>query len=390
MRLAVDDDLLDGQVLRLVGSAVHGGADVQEVLTSARTIDPADLGTWYTAFTALADQTLAQAPTNDDGSALSAGLRASNYYRAAGQMFIAAPVDHRLVQSNIASRDAFAKALALIPGAEAIQIPYEQTTLPGYFFAASDQPGPTLILTGGYDSSAEELYFFSGKAALERGYHVLAFDGPGQGAALIQQGLTLRPDWENVIGPVIDYAITRAEVDPQRIGLVGLSLGAHLAPRAASGEHRLAACVADCGTFDMYAMFLDRLPPVIRPAFEAGDKDVQQQVGQMLNTMAQEPTAGWTLRRGMLVHGADTALDYVLSTRDYSLQGRAQNITCPTFVCNAQNDPIGASAPQLVAALTCPHEFVTFTGAAAEHCESGARLQYDARVYSWLAGVLQQ
>jgi hypothetical protein len=40
--------------------------------------------------------------------------------------------------------------------------------------------------------------------------------------------------------------------------------------------------------------------------------------------------------------------------------------------------------------LTCPHEFVTFTGAAAEHCESGARLQYDARVYSWLAGVLQQ
>ena len=74
---------------------------------------------------------------------------------------------------------------------------------------------------------------------------MLAFDGPGQGAALLQQGLALRPDFENVITPVLDYLVSRADVDPNRVALIGLSLGAHLGPRAASEEHRLAACVAD-------------------------------------------------------------------------------------------------------------------------------------------------
>lgn len=386
MRLAIDDDLLDGQVLRVVGSAVHQGADVQEVLAATRPVDPGNLDTWYAAFTDLAEATVRQA--TDDESGRRAYLRAANYHRAAGQMLIAAPLDPRLVAANTRSREAFAKALALMPHGEHVLIPYEHTTLPGYFFAASDQPGPTVILTGGYDSSAEELYFFGADSALARGYHVLAFDGPGQGAALIQQGLVLRPDWENVIGPVIDYLLTRPEVDPHQIVLIGLSLGAHLAPRAATAEHRLAACVADCGTFDMFATFLSRLPQQMRAPFEAGDPTVQAQVGEMLQQMAAAPSAGWPLRRGMLVHGADSPLDYVLKTKEYSLAGRAANITCPMFVCNAANDPIGATAQELVAALTCPHEFVTFTGAAADHCESGARLQYDARMYQWLEGVL--
>ncbi len=387
MRLAIDDDLLDGQVLRLVGSTVHQGADVQEVLDAARTVDPTNLDTWYTAFTDLAEATVRQA--TDDESARRAFLRAANYHRAAGQMLIGAPLDPRLVAANTRSREAFGKALALMPRGEVVSIAYENTTLPGYFFAASDQPGPTVILTGGYDSSAEELFFWGADSALARGYHVLAFDGPGQGAALIQQGLVLRPDWENVIGPVIDFLLTRPEVDAQKIVLIGLSLGAHLAPRAATAEHRLAACVADCGTFDMFATFLSRLPEQMRAPFEAGDPAIHEQVGQMLEQMAEPPSAGWPLRRGMLVHGADSPLDYILKTKDYSLAGRAANITCPTFVCNAANDPIGASAPDLVAALTCPHEFVTFTGAAADHCESGARLQYDARMYQWLGGVLR-
>lgn len=67
----------------------------------------------------------------------------------------------------------------------------------------------TVILTGRYDGTAEELYFHNGAAALARGYNVSAFDGPGQGAAPIQRGLVMRPDWENVVVPVLDYALTR-------------------------------------------------------------------------------------------------------------------------------------------------------------------------------------
>lgn len=55
-------------------------------------------------------------------------------------------------------------------------------------------------------------------------------------------------------------------------------------------------------------------------------------------------------------------------------------------MCNGENDDISASAPDLVAALNCDHEFVTFTAAegAGDHCESGARTLFHARAFDWL------
>ena len=52
------------------------------------------------------------------------------------------------------------------------------------------------------------MYFAIAEPAARRGYHVLFFDGPGQGGPLIEQGLTIRPDWEAVIRPVVDLALT--------------------------------------------------------------------------------------------------------------------------------------------------------------------------------------
>ena len=39
------------------------------------------------------------------------------------------------------------------------------------------------------------------KAACERGYNALTFDGPGQQSMLFDQGIPFRPDWEHVITP---------------------------------------------------------------------------------------------------------------------------------------------------------------------------------------------
>ena len=75
---------------------------------------------------------------------------------------------------------------------------------------------------------------------------------------------------------------------------------------------------------------------------------------------------------------------------EYTLAGRAEQITCPTWVCNAELDDIGASAPQLVEALTCDKTFVHFTAAegAGDHCEAGARALYHARSFGWLDQLL--
>jgi alpha-beta hydrolase superfamily lysophospholipase len=289
----------------------------------------------------------------------------------------------------------FTCAFALLDdSAERLRIPFGDTTLPGWFLRPDvcDDPRATVILTGGYDSPCEELYLQTGAAALRRGYNVVLFDGPGQGAALHEQGLTLRPDWETVVGAVIDHVETRSEVDADRIALIGLSLGAHLAPRAASAEPRLAAVVADCGAFDLHAAFLARLPHPLADGLRADRPWARAATARIAAHLLRKPTAGWALRRGLIVHGAATPLDYLDALRDYTLAGRAERIACPTWVCNAEHDDIGASAPELVARLRCPHAFVTFRAAdgAGDHCEAGARELYHAASFGWLDGVLQR
>ena len=92
----------------------------------------------------------------------------------------------------------------------------------------------------------------------------------------------------------------------------------------------------------------------------------------------------------LLVHGVDDPVELTHDLRRYSLAGVAEKITCPTFVCNAEGDDISARAPQLVDALVCPKEFVTFTNAegVGDHYEAGNRAIYHARSCDWLDRVL--
>jgi alpha-beta hydrolase superfamily lysophospholipase len=269
-----------------------------------------------------------------------------------------------------------------------VEIAFDGVHLPGYFLrpTATPEARATVILIGGYDGTCEELYFLTGAAAIRRGYNVLAVDGPGQGSALIERGLTMRASWERVVGAMIDHLETRSDVDPARIAVIGLSLGAHLAPRAASGERRVAACIADCGSYDLHAAALERMPSRLAQGLRDGKRWARLAIRPILRILAAKPTAGWALRRGMLVHGAPSPLAYIDSLRDFTLRGRAEQITCPTWVCNAEDDDIGASAPELIAALNCPKTFVQFTSAegAGDHCEQGARTLYHAKSFAWL------
>lgn len=396
--LAVKDELLDAQTLRTVGVAPYGGADIGECLAAAAAVRGTDLTSWHAAWTSMAVTVLTLAESEQAAgrvhSARLAFFRASSYFRTAGVMLLGAPLDPRLTESYAHQASAFrAGATLLAEPAEILQIPYEGTTLPGYFFRAGPEeaPRPTVILTGGYDGTAEELYFSNGAAALARGYNVLAFDGPGQGAALIQQGLVLRPDWEAVITPVVDYALTRPDVDPARIALIGLSLGGYLAPRAASAEHRLAACIADCGSYDLFDAALRRIPGPLAAGITHGQPLASAVLRRVLGSLASKPTAGWALRRGQLVHGVASPVDYLLALREYSLKDHAGQITCPVLVCDAEGDDISASAPQLAQSLTCEKQYIHFTAAegAGDHCEAGARTLYHARSFGWLDNLLR-
>jgi pimeloyl-ACP methyl ester carboxylesterase len=396
--LILKDELLDAQLLRTVGSAPYGGADVGECLATATRVQGTDLTSWYEAWASTAETaaTLAESElaAGRTETARAAFFRASNYFRTAGVMLMAAPADDRLVASNARQTDLFRRGASLLPNPpEVLAIPYESTTLPGYFFGVDSdpRPRPTVVLIGGYDGTAEELYFLNGAAALARGFNVVAFDGPGQGAVLLQQGLVLRPDFEKVVTPVLDHVLSRPEVDPERVALIGLSLGAYLAPRAASADDRIAACIADCGSFDLFDSALERIPKLLASGLVEGRRVPTAILRRILHLLQAKPTAGWALRRGQLVHGVDDPLDYLVALRDYTLKERAALITCPTFVCYAEGDDISASAPRLVEALAAEKVCIRFTAAegAGDHCEAGARTLYHARSFGWLDDVLR-
>jgi hypothetical protein len=111
-------------------------------------------------------------------------LRAWNYYRCADFYRCSDPAnDTESARLATASQRSFADAAALLgPTARAVNIPYENTSLPGYLFFADDsgEPRPTVIFHAGYDSTLEETYFCGAAGALRRRYNVLAFAGPRQ------------------------------------------------------------------------------------------------------------------------------------------------------------------------------------------------------------------
>src|SRR5258708_10091814 len=294
MKFLFGDESFSFETLAPTGLATYGGAGLGEVLTTARRIAEGDEASWHKAWKATAKR-VAQIgehalASGHRVSAREALLRASNYYRTAAAFLLEKPAtDPEMTLLSTGQHDTFAAAAALFDTpVEAVCIPYENTTLPAYLFLF-DNSGvarPTIIYNSGYDSTREESYFVIAAAALRRGYNVLAFDGPGQGAVLREQKLVMRPDWEAVITPVVDYALTRREIAADKIALLGYSLGGYLVARAAAFEHRIAALILDDGIYDFHAAFAGSMPPFIGSWIEEGHDDFALPVLTMLTTMS--------------------------------------------------------------------------------------------------------
>ena len=209
-----------------------------------------DKGTeaFFESWGAMADRLVA---LGEEAEAAGHGRSASEKYARATAYYMTA---ERMQSRNYAPRwDMYRKMLDTMDRAikvgdlqcKRVEIPYEGTSFPALFVPGEGEgPRPCMVFCNGLDSVKEMIYLSVRDTFAVRGISVLMVDQPGVGEALRLKGLAAIPDSERWAGAAIDYLEMRADVDPERIGMMGWSLGGYYAPRAACYEKRFKLCVS--------------------------------------------------------------------------------------------------------------------------------------------------
>ncbi|MCB1693536.1 MAG: alpha/beta fold hydrolase [Pseudomonadales bacterium] len=270
---------------------------------------------------------------------------------------------------------------------ERLEVPFQNTTLPIIRVLPRKASVGTLIIHGGFDSYMEEFLAWAFEFS-ELGWTVILFEGPGQGAALREQGLVMTPEWEAPVAAVLDG------LGIDRCVLFGLSLGGYLALRAAAFEPRISAVILVNILADFLDCFLDKAPSSlaqsVRALLAAGDRDA---LNALLQPMWADPSLAWALDHGQAVSGARDSFEFFawldrLNTRDFS-----DRVTQPCLVTAGNKDhivPLDQFYEQShllrnSAALTT--RLFTDADNAAAHCQVGnLRLLLDT-VRAWISNL---
>jgi hypothetical protein len=257
----------------VLGAAVNHGCEIGEAFNTAMNIKDGDAASWQEEWLKTARLVAARGERSLAGghreSARDQLQRASYYYRAALVSML--PDDPRFVETAEKSRSLLKKAGGLFrPELEYIEIPYGGTVLPGYFRKAApgSAPAKTIIMVGGAETFAEDLFFYLGPQAFDRGYNFLTVDLPGQGLFPLS-GRFFPPDIHVPIMAVVGYALGRPDVDPRRLAVYGYSSGGSFAPQAAVRDGRIRAlamnnCVVDARAGVAMMAVATATPDVVR------------------------------------------------------------------------------------------------------------------------------
>ena len=280
--------------------------------------------------------------------------RAAVTYHFAKYLFVKDMAQHRAAHKKAVECHTLALPHMDPPG-ERVLIPYGNTQLAAILRKPRNCKGrpPVVLMTMGLDSAKEELMTFEG-TFLSRGMATLAFDGPGQGEA--EYELPIRHDYEHVAKPVIDWVMKRDDLDGNRIGIWGISLGGYYGPRAAAFEKRIKACVSNCGPYDWGALW-ENLPDLTRDAFRVRSYSANE-------AQARE--------RAKLL----------------TLEGIANRIECPLFVIAGGLDRLcpPEDAKRLAAEAKGPVELLVIEDGM--HVAHNRTYRYRPQSADWMAGQL--
>lgn len=388
------DAEMDFQLMRQLGTARYGGAAVGECLALAQRIRNGVPSSWVAEFTAAAQRqeadARARASRNHAVSARDQYLVACNSYRAAE--YYCGVQDPEHARLGLKSRECFLAAVrGLDDSVEEVFLPFGGATLPAYYVRAAGRRGrrgKTLLLISGYDGTLEETWLSYGRAALERGYHLMLFSGPGQMDTLrFHPGMSFIPEYERIGRLVLNHVLARPETDPRRIALMGISFGGYFATRVAAHEPRVRALIANSPIIDLHAYMVSFIG--FDPALLPEDKDVRLDEIDHIPDSAIPPQTREMMRNLMLRLGQTSFRQTYLRLRDFRVDGDSlRRIGCPALALVGTGEgaePMAQSERFLraVGGHATRHVFTTEEGAEG-HCQTG-NLAYSAAVsMDWL------
>ena len=386
------DQAFHFQTLRVLNNICADGADTAEVLETIGNIQERDTASWFNAWEATGTRVLERAShIGDPRSRGLALLRAHNYLRTAE--FFLLPSDSRRPVIFRRSVQAFEEGLdALGVARERTRVPYGRDHLNAIFYPAPPgiQAGPLFVLCGGFDSTLEELYFVLVPAAHARGFSVLTFEGPGQGAVLREQKLTFTPEWELPTAAILDAHFS---VHPRQTKtvLIGMSMGGYLASRAAAFDSRINGVVAFDVLFDFGAVARSTVPPL---ALWLHARHARLLLNLLIAAKARfSPGFAWSVANGQWVLGTTSAMQTMQALDRYSLARVAGRITADVLIMAGADDhfiPV-AQAADFAGALKAARSVRTIVydreSGGAEHCQMGAQSLWHADLFDWIASI---
>ncbi len=168
---------------------------------------------------------------------------------------------------------------------------------------------PCVIYVPGMDQTKEAFPKVAGNPAIARGMHILSVDGAGQGHSNIQKIRAVGDNYERAGAAVIDYLQTRPEVDDDKIGVYGVSMGSYWSLRLASYDHRMAALASGVACFNPNNTIFTQSSPRFKQQF-------------------------------MYMAGMDDEGEFDEMAEKMTVKGYVDKITCSTLLVTGEFDPL--------------------------------------------------
>lgn len=386
---------LDFQLIRILATCHYNGASIGETFFVSNKLENITPDNWKNEFLKLAER-LHQlgdkaAARNHLISARDYYFRASNYFRSA-EFYADVPNVNRKL--GILARESFINGLkASNYSYELLEIPYEDVWIPTYFLTPSEgkEKRPTLLMLNGGDGTSEECLFWAGFAGLERGYNVVAIDGPGQaGMFRLHPHTYLRYDYEVPIGLVIDEITNRSEVDKEKLALLGFSLGGYFSIRAAAFDDRIKAVIPSSPVVDAYKLYFAGFGDALEK--HAGEMK-REELGNLPNDV-MSPFNQMVMKSHCYRTGVASLNDFFDAIKPYCLnEKQLAQIKCPSLALAGEGEgPLFVNQlhyyKKYVSGPVSEHIFKASEGAEA-HCQLANTSIMSATVYDWLDDLFE-